>query len=611
MVFIRNDELNDIAKEEFSNLNKSRFNQIKHIHDDKARIYVVSENEDVINKIEETVNLLGYNLVGQTGNAKEALKDIESKSPDMVFISLDLDGEWDGIKLGHKLVSFNLPLIYILNNEQDLDKDDFVIYNYGFILENYSIDQIKFAIEVGLRTHLQKIEKIESYEANLHEKNVDLVIEKFYSILVFVLSIILIVGGIISRNVTFIQWIIFIPAVLNLILALVSLKKMKKAIPYEGKPPFVSIFIPAHNEEHTIGATVRSIASMDYKWEGKQNFEVIVINDGSEDNTGKILVNLKDDFDNLKIITRQPPKSGKGKGFVLNDGLILAKGEVIGVFDADTRVAPEYLSTIMPYLNDEKVQAVQSRVRMYNADENFLARMQDVEFAGFGNVLRAKDIIGYNGFLGGNGQFVKKEAILKAGKWDGFAVTEDLNLSVKVALGQGDIRFCPEVAIYQEAVIKWKPFLKQRVRWAMGNFETLFIYGTPIISSKISFTEKIGILTHVSYYAFNLFIFVGFLIFIINILAWFVWGIPTVIRMEAPLIIGITSAIAFLPGIAISLIRDDKKYLTFLKDLVSYWLYCFYLIPLYFMTMYTLITRRERTWTKTEHLGTHKDGEKG
>ena len=147
------------------------------------------------------------------------------------------------------------------------------------------------------------------------------------------------------------------------------------------------------------------------------------------------------------------------------------------------------------------------------------------------------------------------------------------------------------------------PFLRQRVRWAMGNFETLFVYSSRIIVSRLSWTEKIGIITHVSYYAFNLFIFAGFLIFIVNVLAWFIWQIPTVVRMEAPLWIGITSAIAFLPGTAISLLRDDKKFLTFFMDLISYWLYCFYLIPLFFMTMYTLITRRERTWAKTVHKG--------
>ncbi len=600
---LTNEAKNDIAKEEFSHLNKKRFNEIKKIENSQAKIFIFSRNEKIIQKITSTIDKLNHDLIGVSGNGEKGYKDLKTENPDLIFISLDLDGRWSAAELGRRLTKLNTPLIFIFNQEKDLDSEDFYMYNYGFIFENFNEKQIKFAMEVALHTHLEKIETIESYEDNLHEKNDELIVEKFYSVLIFLLSLGLIVYGVISRNVTFIQWIIFIPGVMNLILALISLKKMKEPVAYEGKPPYVSIFIPAHNEEYTIENTVRSIAAMDYEWEGEKNFEIIVVNDGSEDNTGKILANLKDDYENLRIITRQPPKSGKGKGFVLNDGLILSKGEVIGVFDADTRVKPEYLSVIMPYLNDEKVQAVQSRVRMYNYEENFLARMQDVEFSGFGNVLRAKDIIGYNGFLGGNGQFVKKKAILEAGKWDGFAVTEDLNLSVKVALNDGNIRYCPDVAIYQEAVTSWMPFLRQRVRWAMGNFETLFVYSSRIIVSRLSWTEKIGILTHVSYYAFNLFIFAGFLIFLVNVLAWFIWQVPTIVRMEAPLWIGITSAIAFLPGTAISLLRDDKKFLTFFMDLISYWLYCFYLIPLFFMTMYTLITRRERTWAKTVHKG--------
>lgn len=456
---------------------------------------------------------------------------------------------------------------------------------------------------------MRSIHSVEVYESKFHEKNTELVIEKLYSTLLLTLSVILILAGVISRNVTFIQWIIFIPGVINLFLAIVSLKKQEKPVPYT-EPPFVSIFIPAHNEEYTIEATVRSICCMDYYYNNKINFEVIVVNDGSTDNTGTILSKLKNEFNNLRIITRSPPKSGKGKGFVLNDALILAKGEIIGVFDADTRVDKKYLSTIIPYLNNEKVVAVQSRVRMYNKDENFLANMQDIEFAGFGNILRAKDILGYEAFLGGNGQFTKKEAVEKAGKWDGFAVTEDLNLSIKVELAGGGVRYCPDVAIYQEAVTNWSDFYRQRTRWAIGNFETLFIFFSRIVFSKLSPIKKIGIISHIANYAFNLFIFTGFIIFTVNILAWFVWGVPTIIRMEAPLIIGILSAVAFFPGIIIALIRDDKKYLTFLKDLIGYWIYCFYLIPLFFKTMYVMITRRERKWDKTEHKGNEEQGGK-
>ena len=159
---------------------------------------------------------------------------------------------------------------------------------------------------------------------------------------------------------------------------------------------------------------------MDYTWDGEPNFELIVVNDGSTDDTGKILSKLKEDIPVLRIITRQPPKSGKGKGFVLNDALSLSNGEIIRVFDADTKVEKDFLNIVIPYLNDEKVAGVQTRVKMYNKDENFLANMQHVEFESFGNTLTAKDNLGKSGFLGGNGQFVKKKSIIDCGKWDGF-----------------------------------------------------------------------------------------------------------------------------------------------------------------------------------------------
>lgn len=306
---------------------------------------------------------------------------------------------------------------------------------------------------------------------------------------------------------------------------------------------------------------------------------------------------------NLRIITRKPPKSGRGKGFVLNDALSLSKGEIIGVFDADTRVEKEYLNIIIPYLNNPNVDGVQSKVKMYNKTENFLANMQHVEFESFGNTLIAKDNLGYSGFLGGNGQFVKKQSIIECEKWDGFAVTEDLNLSVKILLNGGKIRYCGETAVYQEAVTEWKSFFKQRTRWAIGNFETIFIYLPRILKSKISLTKKYGIIEHISFYTFNLFIFFGFVVSLINVISWFIFNGVTIIRMDAPLIVGIISTVAFIPGITIALLRDKPGIIRFLKDLIGYWLYCFHLIPLFFETMVRMIIRKERKWDKTKHKG--------
>jgi 1,2-diacylglycerol 3-beta-glucosyltransferase len=385
---------------------------------------------------------------------------------------------------------------------------------------------------------------------------------------------------------------------------LVSIKKQKPAVEVTDLP-FISIFIPAHNEENTIEATVRSVCESDYYQDDEARFEVIVINDGSTDSTGEILSEIKKDLPQLKIVTRHPPRSGKGKGFVLNDALTLSQGEIVGVFDADTQIKTDYLRTIVKYLPDD-IDGVQSRVKMFNKNENYLARMQHVEFASFGNTLIAKDNLGSTGFLGGNGQFVKKKAIIDCGRWDGFAVTEDLNLAIKIMLQGGKIRYCGECAVYQEAVTEWRPFFRQRIRWAIGNFETLFVYFPQIIRSNISIAKKFNILEHISFYSFNLLIFFGFLVTIINAISWFIFQNPTLIRMDAPVIVGILSVISFFPGIILALSRDNPTIIEFLKDLIKYYLYCFHLIPLFFMTMVTMMTRKERRWAKTEHKGGKK-----
>ena len=76
--------------------------------------------------------------------------------------------------------------------------------------------------------------------------------------------------------------------------------------------------------------------------------------------------------------------------------------------------------------------------------------------------------------------------------------------------------YSTEAAVYQEAITQWKPFFRQRVRWAIGNFETLFIYLPQILRSKVSIPKKFGIIEHISFYSFNLLIFFGFIITIAN-----------------------------------------------------------------------------------------------
>lgn len=442
-------------------------------------------------------------------------------------------------------------------------------------------------------------------KTNILRKKRELQIEKMTMTLLLIIYIVLIIGSIYYRNGTWIQFIICIPSFIIMFLAFTSLKKQDPVKDWDV-PPFVSLIVPAHNEEHTIGETVTSLASIDYCNDGKVNFELIVCNDGSDDGTGEELAKLKEIFPHLKIINRFPPRSGKGKGFVLNEALEISKGDIIAVFDADARVEPNFLNVMLPYLNNPNVQGVQCRIKMYNKDENWLTYMQHIELVGFGNVLRAKDILGKVGFLGGNGQIVKKEAIYRSGKWDGFSITEDLNLSVKLMLTGAQIRYCGETWVYQEAVPTWNQLFRQRSRWAVGNMETLFVLGPKIIKSKMPFLRTFSVLEHVAFYSLNLLILFGFIVFALNLIGAFAFNQSVIIRMDAPLVVGFFAAFGFLLGTIITLVNDKMGIFRLIYSVFCYWIYCFHLIPLFFMTAHQLLTRKERTWAKTKHTGDRK-----
>ncbi len=576
----------------------------------KPRIFAISQNSDLLTQIQEYVDNYDYDFVGSSSKQEDIFRKIEELSVNLIFLDSETENI-DLIELTTDLEVYNIPIIIIIGDLFNETIDTLLMSNpFGYLIKPLDEEELQRAMAVALRKHEQNIQNIMEAQSKLQEKSNELLIEKSDSSFLLILCVALIIIAVLSRNATWLQWVLLIPTGAMLINSFVSLKKQKKPEPIdENNLPFVSIFIPAHNEEFTIEDTVRSVCQLDYHslpeeegQEGKPQYELIVVNDGSTDRTGEILSQLKEEYPQVKIVTRHPPRSGKGKGFVLNDALTLSQGEIVGVFDADTQIKPDYLKTVIPYLVGD-IDGVQTRVKMFNKNENFLARMQHVEFTTFGNTLIAKDNLDHTGFLGGNGQFVKKQAIIESGRWDGFAVTEDLNLAIKIILNGGKISYCGDCAVYQEAVTDWRSFFKQRTRWAIGNFETLFVYFPLIIRSKISLLKKFNVLEHISFYSFNLLIFFGFIITILNAISWFFFHNVTLIRMEAPLIVGILSAVAFFPGLVFALMRDKLGILEMIKDMVKYYLYCFHLIPLFFLTMYTMMSRKERKWSKTVHKG--------
>ena len=599
-------------KDRDENVLKAVDDPVKLIQNKPDNIYSILIVEDeAITALDLKGNLekSGYHITDIVDNAEDAIKSAKENPPYLVLLDINLKGEKSGISIAEEINLLSIPIVYLTAQTDDATSNEAIeTAPYAYVTKPFNKRDLEYTIALAINKSLNNMGQIYKVEDKVKEKNVEMKIEKINVLVIFGGSLILIIAGLLSRNVTWLEWVLFIPSAIMVFLAVASMFKQDPVKEWDVNP-FVTLLVPAHNEEFTIRECVDSLANIDYTLNGEKNYELIVINDGSEDNTGEVLNQLKEEHDCLNVVTRVPPRSGKGKGFVLNDGLEISKGSIIAVFDADARVEPDFLNIIIPYLNDDKVQGVQSRIKMYNKDENFLTRMQHVELAGFGNIVRAKDILGKAGFLGGNGQLVKKEAIVNSEGWDGFAITEDLNLSVKLMINGYAIRYCGDTWVYQEAVPTWRQLFRQRSRWAIGNFETLFIYSSKIINSPMPVFRMFGVLEHVAFYGLNMLVFFGFIVFIVNIVAWLGFGHSVFIRMDAPLIVGVISAFGFFPGAFITLSRDRVSLPRTLLDVVGYWIYCFHLIPLFFMTFWQMLTRKERTWAKTVHTGDEEDSD--
>ncbi|MBQ9244811.1 glycosyltransferase family 2 protein [bacterium] len=245
---------------------------------------------------------------------------------------------------------------------------------------------------------------------------------------------------------------------------------------YEYKP-YISIMIPAHNEADVIAETIENIAAIDYP-----KYEFIVIDDRSTDNTYEVLKKLSTKYPNMKYFSRTKD-AFPGKSAVLNDALKIAKGEAILVFDADARVKPNFIKELVPALEPVQVGAVQARKVIINREQNFLTRCQDNEMAVDTHFQVGRDAVKGAVELRGNGELIKRQALDDVNGWNIYTITDDLDLSTRLQIKGWDVRFCPEVCVYEEGVPSYIPLLKQRRRWIEGSIRRYLEHFSEVLTS--------------------------------------------------------------------------------------------------------------------------------
>ena len=257
-------------------------------------------------------------------------------------------------------------------------------------------------------------------------------------------------------------------------------RKLKKHPPLinENYKPFVSIMIPAHNEESVISNTVENILKLDYP-----NFEIIVIDDRSTDNTASVIKGLSEKHANVVAMVRNKD-AFPGKSAVINDALEIAKGEAILVFDADATVESDFLTKLIPSLEPSDVGAVQARKIIRNKDANLLTRCQNNEYTMDAQLQLARDAVKGAVELRGNGELIKKEALIDIGGWNNYTITDDLDMSTRLHIKGWDVRFCPEACVYEEGIVFLFPLFRQRRRWLEGTIRRYLEYSWAAMNSK-------------------------------------------------------------------------------------------------------------------------------
>lgn len=311
-----------------------------------------------------------------------------------------------------------------------------------------------------------------------------------------------------------------------------KLRKLKNKITKNITIP-ITIIVPAHNEEVTVCDTVKSLLNLDY-----ENYEVIVVDDGSTDDTSKNIIDyfgmkkvtkkfenqietnkileVYESYDHKVNITLVRKENG-GKADALNVGINASKNPYFICMDADGFLqCDSLLNIVRPVLEDDMTVAVGGMVRLSNdlvfkngypvdthLPKNPLVCMQILEYDR--TFLGSRIMFDkFNGSLIISGAFglFQKEAVIACGGYDRNTMGEDMELVVKLhAFCRGNmipykIKYASDAICWSQAPSRLKDLSTQRRRWYLGLFQSM------IKHRQIFFNHHYGLVSFISYLYF-------------------------------------------------------------------------------------------------------------
>jgi poly-beta-1,6-N-acetyl-D-glucosamine synthase len=255
--------------------------------------------------------------------------------------------------------------------------------------------------------------------------------------------------------------------------------RIKKGFHPNTYNPKVSVLIPAWNEEVGIAQTIYSILQSSYR-----NLEVVVVNDGSTDNTHAIIRDLKKNLtlSDKKKITYIKQKNS-GKGVALNKAVRASSGSIVLTVDADSAIEKDAIKNLVTYFGDPNIEAVVGNVKVTNTT-SLAGQMQQIEYLFSFYNKRAHAVLGAEYIFGGACAAFRKSVFKKIGYFDEINKTEDIEMSLRTRFNGIHCTYAEDVVCYTEGASRFSDLAKQRLRWKKGRFDVFWNYRNMFFSRK-------------------------------------------------------------------------------------------------------------------------------
>src|SRR6267142_2444209 len=228
--------------------------------------------------------------------------------------------------------------------------------------------------------------------------------------------------------------------------------------------PSVSVVVPAFNEEMVIEKTIRSLLASDYK-----SFEIIVVDDGSKDNTSGVVKEKFAGEDRIRLFT----VANGGKAEALNTGLRYSTGEVIIALDADTLFSPQTIGALAHRFYDPQMGAIAGNAKVGNRI-NLVTRWQALEYITSQNMdRRAFASLDCITVVPGAVGAWRGDLLEEAGGFPADTLAEDQDLTLRIRRMGYNIGYEENAIAWTEAPDRLRVLAKQRFRWAFGTLQCM------------------------------------------------------------------------------------------------------------------------------------------